>query len=141
MAASADRMTGAFFLIFGVILYVVIIPIYVEEVDGGWLKPATVPNAIAVVLALCGALLMLKPTQHRVQPRSEFLFAGLYFALLAVGLFVMSYAGFLYSAPVIALAVMLLIGERRLFWLAMGVAGMPLAIWFLVARVLERSLP
>jgi putative tricarboxylic transport membrane protein len=141
MKTTADRATGGFFLLFGVLLYFVIIPKYVEVADGAWLMPSTVPNAIAVVLSICGALLMLKPTAHRVQNTREMMFAGLYFTLLAAGLLLMSYVGFVYAAPVLALAVMLLIGERRPFWLLLGVVGLPAGIWWLVAYVLERALP
>lgn len=141
MIHSADCATGGFFLLFGLLLYFVIIPTYVETVDGGWVLPSTIPNAVSIILTICGALLMLKPTKHRVQPRREFLFAGLYFALLAVGLFVMSYVGFVYAAPVLALAIMVLIGERRPFWLFLGVVVLPAGIWLLVAKILERALP
>ena len=58
-----------------------------------------------------------------------------------IGLVVMSWFGFVYVAPVLALIIMLMIGERRPFWLIAGVAAMPAAIWVLVAVVLERALP
>lgn len=141
MMHKADRATGAFFLLFGVLLWFVIIPVFVETGEDGWVLPSTIPNAIAVVLGVCGAQLMLKPTAQRVQSSTDFLFAGLYFFLLAVGLFAMSWLGFVWTGPVIALAIMLLIGERRPLWLLLGVVGMPALIWLLVAQVLERALP
>jgi putative tricarboxylic transport membrane protein len=141
MTSSTDRTTGGFFLLFGLLLYFVIIPLQIETAEGVWLTASAVPNAIAIVLSLCGGLLMLKPTKHRVQNLREFMFAGVYFVLLAAGLLLMSYVGFAYAAPVLALAIMFLIGERRPFWLVMGVAVLPASIWFLVAVVLERALP
>ncbi|MQY43957.1 hypothetical protein GG681_15020 [Epibacterium sp. SM1969] len=142
MPLSADRVTGGFFLFFGLALYFVVIPTYVETIeDSSWVRPGTIPNAIAVVLSVCGALLILKPTAHRVQGQREFLFAGLYFLLLAAGLLLMSYVGFVYAAPVIALVIMLMIGERRRLWLGVGVVALPAAIWLLVVQVLERALP
>lgn len=141
MTFLADRAAGGFFLVFGLLLYFAVIPANVEEVEGGWVLPSTIPNVIAIILAVCGAALMLKPKAHRVQSPQEFLFAGLYFVLLAAGLLLMSYVGFVYAAPALALVIMLLIGERRPLWLGAGVALLPAAIWFLVAQVLERALP
>ncbi len=141
MRFTADRASGLFFLAAGVLLYTVIIPTFVEQADGGWLQPATLPNATSILLALCGAALMAKPTNHTMQNASEFLRAGMYFALLSLGLFAISRFGFAYAAPGLALVVMLCLGERRPLWLLMGAAALPAAIWFLVAHVLERALP
>jgi len=141
MTNNTDRATGAFFAAFGLLLYFVIIPTYVEVVDGGWVLPETIPNAVSIILGLCAVILMIKPTKHRARNASEFLSAALYFGLLAVALLVMSSVGFVYAAPILALVLMLLIGERRPFWLFMGVVVLPASIWFLVARVLERALP
>ena len=141
MARNVDRATGAFFLVFGLLLYFVIIPVHVEFIEGGWILPETIPNAVAIVLGVCGALLMLKPTIQRVQSSTEFLNACLYFGLLAVGLFIMSHVGFVYAAPLIALVLMLLIGERRPLWLGLGVVAVPAVIWVMVVQVLDRPLP
>lgn len=141
MKMTADRASGLFFVLFGLVLYLIIIPKFVEQVDGGWLHPDTIPSALAIVLTLCGALLMLRPTRHRPQPASEFVKAGIYFGLLLLGLFAMGRFGFVYVAPVIALVVMGLIGERRPGWLIGGVVILPAAIWVLVVQVLDRALP
>lgn len=141
MKMNSDRASGLFFFFFGLALYLVIIPNFVEQVEGGWVHPDTVPNAIAIILSLCGALLFLRPTRHQVQNASEFAKAGLYFGILLVALIAMSWLGFVYVGPLVALVIMLLIGERRPVWLLIGVVGMPALIWFLVAQVLERALP
>ena len=65
----------------------------------------------------------------------------LYLTVMALGLFAMSHFGFVIVAPFLALAIMLLFGERRPFWLALGCVGMPAIIWLLVVQILERSLP
>ena len=64
----------------------------------------------------------------------------LYLAVIAAGLFVMSFFGFVIVAPLLALAIMLLFGERRPLWLALGSLAMPAVIWFLVVQVLGRAL-
>lgn len=141
MPLPDDRVTGLAVLLLGLLLYFVVIPTYVASVSSGWVLPATIPNAVAVVLIVCGGLLMLKPTSHRSQGKRELAFAGLYYALFAAGLVLMSYTGFVYAAPLLALAIMLLTGERRPVWLGLGTIVMPAMIWFLVAHVLQRALP
>jgi putative tricarboxylic transport membrane protein len=141
MTNTTDRGTGAFFVVFGALLYFAIIPTQVDMTGDSWVLPATIPNAMAVIMAVCGALLMLKPTNQRGHNTTDLMFAVMYFVLLALGLFAMSKFGFVYTGPFIALIIMLLIGERRPFWLGLGVIALPVAIWVLVAQILERSLP
>lgn len=141
MTNLTDRATGAFFLAFGTLLYFVIIPAQIGSSSDSWVRPNTIPNAVSVMMAVCGTLLMIKPTKQRGQNTADFIFALMYFALIALGLFVMSHIGFVYTAPFIALIIMLLIGERRIVWLASGVVVLPFVIWVLVAQLLERSLP
>ena len=59
----------------------------------------------------------------------------------ALGLFAIFHFGFVVASAFLALTIMMLFGERRLGWLALGCVGMPAAIWFLVAHLLERPLP
>lgn len=141
MTNMTDRGTGAFFLVFGALLYFVIIPAQIETGGDSWVLPTTIPNAVSITMALCGVLLILKPTDQRGQDTTDLMFAVMYIVLIAVGLFVMSYVGFVYSAPFIALILMVLIGERRPFWLGIGVIGLPVIIWVFVVQILERSLP
>lgn len=141
MTISADRLSGAFFLLFGLAMYFLVIPEYVEVTDEGNLSPNTMPNIISLALAFCGALLVLKPTEHQLQDRRFFIKTGVYIAILAAGIYAMSLFGFEYIGPVLALAIMLMIGERRPLWLGAGVILMPLIIWFLVTHVLGRALP
>jgi putative tricarboxylic transport membrane protein len=141
MGIAADRISGAFFLLLGLALYFLIIPGQVEFPEGGNLAPSTVPNYIAIVIAFCGALLILKPTDHRTQGLRPFMLTGAYSVVLAAGIYAMSLFGFDFVAPPLALAIMLMIGERRPLWLIAGVIVMPLIIWFLVTYPLGRALP
>lgn len=141
MAGSGDRISGTFFLVLGLALYFFVIPNYIETVDGGNLAPSTFPNILAVILAVCGAILLFKPTAQQVPDLRSVLVTSIYVALLVVGLYGMSRFGFELIAPVLALAIMIAIGERRPLWLGMGVVAMPALIWFLVTLVLGRSLP
>ena len=141
MSIAADRLSGAFFLLFGLAMYFLVIPEYVEVADEGNISPNTMPNIISWVIAFCGALLILKPTPHQLQDMRFFIRTGAYAGILAAGIYAMSLFGFEYIGPVLALAIMLMIGERRPLWLGAGVILMPLIIWFLVTVVLGRALP
>ena len=141
MSAKADRTSGSFFMLLGLVMYFWVNPNYIEAVEGGNLSPDTLPNIISIVLAVSGAFLVLKPTDHRIRNPLLMAKTGLYVALLVAGIWAMSWFGFEYVAPVLALAIMWLIGERRPLWLGLGVVAMPAIIWFLVTEVLGRALP
>ena len=141
MTISADRASGAFFFLFGLAMYFLVIPEYVEVTDEGNLSPNTMPNYISLIIALCGAILILKPTPHQLHNRRFFILTGVYVGILAVGIYAMSLFGFAYVGPILALAIMLIIGERRPLWLGAGFIVMPFVIWFLVTIVLGRALP
>lgn len=141
MTATADRLSGAFFLIVGLVMYFAVIPVQVEQIDGRNLAPATMPNIVAIVIAVCGGLLMLKPTTHQAPNARFFAISFAFVAVLAGSIYSMSFVGFEFVAPPLALIIMLMIGERRPLWLLTGVVLMPAAIWFLVTQLLERALP
>lgn len=141
MSTAADRITGAFFMMLGLALFFYVIPEFVEDPQGGSLSPRTMPNVVAWVLAVCGALLIIRPTDHTAPDVRFFAQATAYVAVLGTAIYAMSLVGFLYVAPVLALLIMLMIGERRPLWLLSGVVVVPAAIWFLVTQLLERALP
>lgn len=136
-----DRLSGAFFVLFGLALYFYVIPNFVDRIDYGALHPDTVPNALSIVLALCGAGLILKPTAQKPANATHLLRAGLFLALLVIGIWAMSMFGFEYTAPPLALAIMLLIGERRPAWIFIGAVLIPFLIWLAVDIGLDRNLP
>lgn len=141
MGISADRASGAFFVLFGLALYFLVIPAQVEVVEGGNLAPSTMPNILAWVLVICGAILVVKPTDFQTQGMRPFLVTAAYSAVLVLGIYAMSLWGFEFVAPPLALVIMLMIGERRPLWLILGAVIMPLLIWFLVTYPLGRALP
>lgn len=141
MSIPADRVTGAFFFLFGLAMYFLIIPSQVELGDDGNLAPDTLPNALSIVIAACGLLLALRPGNDQTHDLRFFLMTGKYVALLAAGIYAMSHFGFVLVAPPMAFVLMWMIGERRPLWFAGGVVVMPALIWVLVSLVLERALP
>lgn len=141
MTISADRVSGAFFCLFGLAMYLYVIPVYVETAEGGSLSPNTLPNIISLVIAVSGGFLVIKPTKQQLRDPRKMAITGLYVLLLVAGIYAMSWFGFVYVAPVLALAIMWFIGERRPLWLISGVVIMPAAIWFTVTQLLGRGLP
>ncbi len=141
MVGLGDRISGTFFLLLGLTMYLYVNPNYIETVDGGNISPSTFPNILAIVLAVCGALLLYKPTAQQTPDIRSIAITTLYVLLLCIGLYAMSKVGFEYVAPILALVIMLAIGERRSLWLAIGVIGIPVLIWFLVTIALGRALP
>ncbi len=141
MTKTADRASGALFVVLGLALYFYVFPNNIETVDSGWVYPSTIPNAVAIVLIVCGAILTVKTTQQGLPPAREFGMALVFLALLSLGIWLVSVVGFLLAAPIIAPALMLAIGERRLLWLALGCFATPALIWFFVVQLLDRSLP
>lgn len=137
----ADRISGLFFLLLGLAMYFWVSPNYIESVDSRNLSPDTMPNILSIILALCGALLILKPTDEQIRNPILMAKTALYVGLLIAGIYAMSLFGFEYVAPFLALAIMWLLGERRPLWLVLGVIVMPAVIWFLVTQVLGRALP
>lgn len=136
-----DRLSGAFFAVFGVLLLIVVIPQHTEVVGYGWMRPQSLPAAMAIVIAVAGLLVALRPVgETAFEPRLA-LRAALYLGVLAAGVWLIALFGFEIVAAPFALAIMLTIGERRPLWLGVGAVAMPLAIWFAVAVLLDRPLP
>ena len=67
MGLNADRVSGAFFLLLGLAMYFLVIPNYVESVEGGNLAPKTLPNIISLIIAVGGGVLVLKPTEQQLR--------------------------------------------------------------------------
>lgn len=138
---SLNRLSGLFFVLFGLTLYFVIIPYDTEVVDYGWVKPQSLPNAMAWIMVITGAIHTIRPTGEIDFEARKATLALLYFALIVAAIFLIGRFGFAFVSPFFALALMMLIGERRPFWLGLGVIVLPLLIWFVVTFLLERPLP
>ena len=141
MMLETDRIAGLIIATLGLVLLFVVFPFAIEDMDDGSIKPDTLPNALAVFLIVCGSLLAIKKGEQTKRDPRELMLVLLYLAIIAAGLFAISHLGFLIVSPFLALAIMLIFGERRPIWLGLGCVGMPAIIWFLVIQVLERSLP
>lgn len=138
---TLNRLSGVVVTVFGILLLFWIIPRHTEPVDYGWLRPATLPNITAVIVIISGIIHVLFPSGTAEFDVQFALRAGLFFTISLAGLFVMHHLGFLITAPILATVLMLMVGERRPFWLFIGVVMIPLGIWSSVGLLLKRPLP
>lgn len=141
MNNATDRLSGLFFVLFGLMLFFYLIPTQVETVDYGAIRPKTLPQILAVIMGVFGAVLMLRPADGSDLQRMPWLKSGGIVLALAVGIWLISLFGFEVVAAPLALLLMLVMGERRPFWIGLGVIGMPALIWFVVTVLLQRPLP
>ncbi|NRA86868.1 MAG: tripartite tricarboxylate transporter TctB family protein [Rhizobiales bacterium] len=137
---KVDRFIGIILFLFANILYFYIIPTQTEYIGYGVIEPNSLPNIMAYIIAIMACLLVLKPTAD-LQVNFRLLLNVIIF-VFGVGLtaYLMSLFGFLYVAPLMALAIMWIVGERRKLWLTFGVVILPPAIWAIVTQLLDRQL-
>jgi len=138
---TLNRISGLVVAVLGVILLFWIIPRHTETVDYAWLRPATLPTITAVIVIISSIVHLIFPSGKAEFDVPLALRAGLYFVISLIGLSLMYFVGFLIAAPLLVMALMLLIGERRPLWLIAGIALIPLAMWSSIVLLLDRPLP
>ena len=117
------------------------IPTQIETVTFGAIRPKTMPQILSVLIGVFGAVLMIKPADGSDLRQVPWGRTGLIVAILVAGLWLIAQVGFVTVSPALALVLMLVMGERRAFWLCIGAAAMPALIWFCVTILLQRPLP
>lgn len=136
-----DRLSGLFCVLFSAALVFYLIPTQVETVEYGAIRPKTMPQILAVLLGIFGAALMIRPADGSdLQPAPWGRFTAVVIFLVG-GVWCLSRFGFAYVAPPLALVLMLIMGERRIIWIALGALVMPGVIWAAITLVLQRPLP
>ncbi len=141
MNNPTDRLSGLFFVMLGLTLFFYLIPTHVETVDYGAIRPKTMPQILAVIIGVFGAVLMVRPADGSDLQQAPWLKSGGIACILAVGLWLISRFGFEFIAAPMALVLMMVMGEKRPLWLGLGVVAMPTLIWLIVTILLERPLP
>ncbi len=138
---TLNRMSGLVVAIFSVILLFWIIPQHTETVNSGWLRPSTLPTITASVVLISSIVHFLLPSGKVEFDTPLTLRAGLFFIISLAGLFLIHLVGFCIAAPILAMVIMLLVGERRLTWLIAGIVVIPLTMWGGIELLLNRPLP
>ena len=137
---KVDRLPGLVVFLAALAMILWIIPAHVETAEDGMIQPATLPNALCWLMAAGGAWLVIRPGEASAPPSRQLLRALMHVAVFSGGVAAMAKFGFALAAPPLALAIMVLIGERRAGWLVVGALAMPAAIWVFVVQILGRSL-
>lgn len=138
---TTNRLCAISMLLFAAAMIFYVIPTQTEVVDYGWVKPDSLPKIACYSIAVI-AFLQLFFDRSKVEFDLQELLKSLFFLSLGLlSLYAMSHFGFIVVAPVLALLIMLIVGEKRPLWLFSGVVLVPSCIWLIIVALLERQLP
>ena len=137
------RISTLAVLLFGLVLYFFIIPTQVEQINYGWVKPSTVPNALAIMICAVAIIQLFTAAEiiDETPTLQQLIYAFLFFAGVGVCTYLMPIVGFLPMAVIMAVALMFAVGERRWLWIAIGGVLLPSFIWYATEMLLGRPLP
>ncbi len=138
---SLGRALGAVSAVIGAGFLFGIVPWQTEAVDSAALRPGTMPSAAAVLVIVSGIVQWAKPTGTAIFEPDRVLRAVFVITFCLAGTLALELAGYLFAAPMLVGALMLLSGERRWLWFGVGLAVLPTLIWFVFEMVLRRPLP
>ncbi|RVT95894.1 tripartite tricarboxylate transporter TctB family protein [Rhodovarius crocodyli] len=134
----ADRLLGLGFVLVGAVAawsaWNLVVPFAADP-----LGPTPFPVTVALILMVCGGLLVINPT-HRFEPiERKFAPPLMVVAMLAYAL-LMEPLGFMPATALLALAIALLFGARILFAAAVAVIT-AVTLWVLFDKILDLPLP
>ena len=136
-----NRLSASFFIFLGLAFIYFIFPIEIEKLDYGWVRPQTLPNICAFLLIIFGIVQFIFPKGKVVLEFEQILWSGVFVSVAFIAVFGFHKFGFIYTAPIFALSIMLLIGENRIIWLILGAIVIPFSVWQIVENLLGRFLP
>ncbi len=140
---TLSRILGAASAVIGAGCLFVYIPLQTETVTATnmALPPAAFPTAASILIIVTGIVQWVKPTGTAIFELDKVLKAAYVIAFCLAGTLALELVGYLFAAPLLVGAVMLLSGERRWFWFVIGLIVLPTFIWFMFEIVLRRPLP
>ncbi|TCS38804.1 hypothetical protein [Reinekea marinisedimentorum] len=137
---TLERLQTVILILGMLFLYFVIMPGQIDHIENARIVPATVPT-ISIWIIIIAAVFQLFSTKVSVKFNPTLCLRAAIFAIFVItSITIMTRFGFEYGAPILALGVMLGIGERRLHWLFLGSTVIPISVWLLVENVLDRVL-
>lgn len=123
------------------IFFLWVAPTQIETVDYGRVGPRAFPS-IAVGMMLVAVVLQLFFSTQDFTPNPLAITRIIIFIIVPlVFLWVIKAFGFEFGAPLLAAFIMLTVGERRWYWLLVGVVVLPVGFWLIVEQLLDRTLP
>ena len=99
------------------------------------------PNICALLLIIFGIVQFIFPKGKVVLEFEQILWSCVFVSAAFIAVFGFHKFGFIYTAPIFAVSIMLLIGEKRILWLLLGVFLIPFLILLIVEQLLGRLLP
>ncbi|NSY40385.1 tripartite tricarboxylate transporter TctB family protein [Leisingera sp. ANG59] len=135
-----ERIVTGGILAFGLTFLFLVMPQQVETVSYGRVVPSTLPGALLWIITIAAAVQMVTLKDDADFNTVVVIRAVGLLALMVAAVWSMDRLYFEYVAPVLALILMLFMGERRWYWLLLGGVAIPLGIWLLVERILDRTL-
>lgn len=167
--STKDMMTGVIFLLFGLLMLFVIIPLTVpvSYVPPGQISPRFLPNAICGAITFFALIITVLTYFYRkgdssseaavdtdvAEPdacepaKGETSSAFLMWApIITMGIivlyfFLLVWFGFIPSSVFAVLAIMLTFGERRLWVLLVTTIMVPSVVWLFAAKLLNIPMP
>lgn len=135
---SANRLLGALLVVLAALVFwsaqSLVVPFAADP-----LGPKGFPSAVAIILAVCGVLILLELGPAFARPERRFAPFLLIVVMVAFAL-LLETLGFILATALLALGVALLFGARP--WLAL-LTGMvtSVALWALFDKLLDLPLP
>lgn len=137
---NIERLVTLAIILGGLLFLLQVIPAEVETVDYGRMGPQTLPKIVTIIIILAACIqFFTEQTSIRFEPLIV-LRTAIFIGLIILSVYLMTLLGFEYVAPPLALIVMVMIGERRWYWLVGGALVVPIGCWLIVEKVLGRLL-
>lgn len=137
---SIERLQTVLLILGMLFLYFVIMPEQVDQIKSSSIVPTTIPSiAIWIIIVAAGIQFFLSKESIEFNP-ILCLRAAVCISFIIACVVIMKRFGFEFGSPLLALGIMLGIGERRLHWLFLGSAVIPIGAWLIVEQVLGRIL-
>jgi len=134
------RGSALLFLISSVVMIAFVIPDQTETGFYSVIQPGTMPAVAAALIGIGAFLALFEPTARDGPDYPRLARASLFVALLLGAAALVEVIGFKWTAPILALAVMLTAHERRWAWIVTGALIVPLIIWLVFDQLLGRPL-
>lgn len=140
---SQERVIGGCVVLFGVLLLLVIIPVQVTSMPGVPTDPGLFPKLTAWIFIGLGLAQIVFSGQSS---DAGIGLAELGRLVLIIGILIatgysMEHYGYLPAMTGLMIASVLLVHERRWYWIATTILILPIGCWSLFEIVLERPLP
>ena len=136
-----ERVVGGLLAAAGFATAFWLIPSHTELTPTAALPARAVPTVAAIGIAICGLVQAFKPIPIPNPAQGVATKTALAISICALTWVGLAFVGFEVTASLLAIGLMLLMGERRPLWLAIGGIVLPILIWTVFEIVLRRPLP